>query len=394
MRYRPIVAFAQMSALVVSGLAAQGTTARVLVGGGTATDLRGVRSAAYSLAPSLVLAPDPEVALSIGARGTRFNGGEWSLAGSGAFALRGRLGAGLSLLLNGSGDAVRTSYHATYLSADGIPSVEWRRGAFSLWAGAHAATARTTSESFVAHPTLVPGTGRLSRSVLGPAFGGTLQLAGLEGRSAGLSYREEHSRPEGVPVVDRTAGLNLSQGLLTLNASIGRRFAADESRMFGGGRLALAVTPAVALIGAAESYPSNRLTGTPGGRAFTAGLSLSLGGPRGLRPLPQPAGVPRPPAGATRLALAAPEASRVEVAGDWNGWQPVALTRSTNGVWYADLPILPGVYRYAYRIDSKTWEVPKGVAAVNDGFGGRSAWLTVRESGRTAAQSANRKEAP
>ena len=50
--------------------------------------------------------------------------------------------------------------------------------------------------------------------------------------------------------------------------------------------------------------------------------------------------------------------------------------------------------RYAYRIDSKTWEVPKGVAAVNDGFGGRSAWLTVRESGRTAAQSANRKEAP
>jgi 1,4-alpha-glucan branching enzyme len=104
--------------------------------------------------------------------------------------------------------------------------------------------------------------------------------------------------------------------------------------------------------------------------------------------------VARPPAGATRLALAAPEASRVEVAGDWNGWQLVALTRSTNGVWYADLPIPSGVYRYAYRIDSKTWEVPKGVAAVNDGFGGKSAWLTVRESGRTAAQSANRKEAP
>ncbi|HEV8151226.1 MAG TPA: glycogen-binding domain-containing protein, partial [Gemmatimonadales bacterium] len=74
----------------------------------------------------------------------------------------------------------------------------------------------------------------------------------------------------------------------------------------------------------------------------------------------------------------APDASQVEVAGDWSDWRPMALCRSANGVWYVDLAIPPGNYRYAFRINRKSWQLPKGVAAVDDGFGGRSAWLTVR----------------
>jgi hypothetical protein len=51
--------------------------------------------------------------------------------------------------------------------------------------------------------------------------------------------------------------------------------------------------------------------------------------------------------------------------------------RADNGVWYADLNLPPGEYRYAFRIDGKEWRVPEGVAAADDEFGGKSAWLTV-----------------
>ena len=97
---------------------------------------------------------------------------------------------------------------------------------------------------------------------------------------------------------------------------------------------------------------------------------------------PRPAAVPYPAPGLTRLSIRAVKAECVEVAGDWNQWRPVVLARASNGVWYADLSIPPGEYRYAFRIDGKKWDVPKGVAAVNDGFGGRSAWLSVRKPER------------
>ena len=50
-----------------------------------------------------------------------------------------------------------------------------------------------------------------------------------------------------------------------------------------------------------------------------------------------------------------------------------------HGVWFIDLPIPPGQYRYAFRIDGATWSVPDGAAVTSDDFGGKSAWLTVSE---------------
>ncbi len=60
------------------------------------------------------------------------------------------------------------------------------------------------------------------------------------------------------------------------------------------------------------------------------------------------------------------------------------LRRAANGVWYVDLSIEPGEYRYAFRVDGAAWTVPDGIAAVDDGFGGKSAWLAVSGSRRTA----------
>ena len=378
--------------LVSTAGVAQSAEARLLLGGGSATDWRGVRSGAYLVAPSLALAPHPDFALSLGGRGIRFTTGEWALGGSAATALRIPLGAGLNALLPGSGEAVRTSYRATYLSGDATPALEWRSGSLILWAGARAAIARISQTPPTAGSLPLPPTApAVTRSSIGPAFGGALRLAGS---GLTLSYREEHGSPDGVALTDRTAGVSLAQHPVVLSGSLGFRRAADEQRSFGGLRVTLALSQVIAVTGAVESYPSNRLTGTEAGRAVTAGLTLSVGGPGRRDRLPTPAGIPAPVPGMTRLSIKAAAAHRVEVAGDWNGWRPVPLHQSGNGVWYADLAIRPGVYRYAFRIDGRSWTVPRGVAAVDDGFGGRSAWLTVGEPGGTATQSANRKEVP
>ena len=70
----------------------------------------------------------------------------------------------------------------------------------------------------------------------------------------------------------------------------------------------------------------------------------------------------------------------MDVAGDFNEWTPVPATRAANGVWYADLRIAPGQYRYAFRVNGKEWRLPHGATAVDDGFGGKSAWLTVQQA--------------
>jgi AMP-activated protein kinase-like protein len=378
------------------GLAAQAPLARVTLGGGSATDLRGVRSGAYSLASSLTLFPDPNLSLGAGARATRFTNDEWSLGGSAAFNARAPLGPRLAFVLGANGDLVYASYHATYLEADATPALELRLGRLAFWGGGHGAAARSTFRLSVVPSVFGPARdSATARSSLGPAFGAGVDLVRFgPGEGARLAYREEHGRPDGIAVADRTVALTIARAPLELTASLGARDAAGENRAYGGGQLAVTVARGVAVFAAMESYPSNRLTGAPGGRSLSGGLSLSTGGLGAPRALPRPAGVAAPARGVTRLSIAAGAASAVEVAGDWNQWQPVALRRAENGVWYLDLAIPPGVYRYAFRIDGKSWQVPKGVAAVDDGFGGKSAWLTVSEPDRSAAQSANRKGAP
>ena len=90
--------------------------------------------------------------------------------------------------------------------------------------------------------------------------------------------------------------------------------------------------------------------------------------------------------GFTRLVIRADDASRVDVAGDFTNWKPIATHRAPNGVWYVDLRIAPGQYRYAFRVNGSEWRVPEGVTAVNDDLGGKSAWLVVSAPRDTTLQ--------
>ena len=59
-----------------------------------------------------------------------------------------------------------------------------------------------------------------------------------------------------------------------------------------------------------------------------------------------------------QFMLTAPTASRVALAGDFNGWDPrdIAMTRdSRDGRWVVTLALAPGRHNYAYVVDDTQW---------------------------------------
>lgn len=65
------------------------------------------------------------------------------------------------------------------------------------------------------------------------------------------------------------------------------------------------------------------------------------------------------------------------VAGDFNGWTPVQMSRSGDE-WVVAIPVSPGVHRYSFRAADGTWFVPASIEnQVDDGFGGVNAVLVV-----------------
>ena len=59
-----------------------------------------------------------------------------------------------------------------------------------------------------------------------------------------------------------------------------------------------------------------------------------------------------------QFMLTAPAASRVALAGDFNGWDPrgIAMTRdSRDGRWAVTLALAPGRHNYAYVVDDTQW---------------------------------------
>lgn len=74
----------------------------------------------------------------------------------------------------------------------------------------------------------------------------------------------------------------------------------------------------------------------------------------------------------------APQASRVELAGDFTNWQPsYVMKRSGTGIWTIVVPMNPGVHDYAFIVDGKRWLPDPTAPAVSDGFGGLNSRLAV-----------------
>jgi hypothetical protein len=378
MRFRPAVPTVALILAITTAprLEAQRVVAQLTVGGGSGTDARGISSSAWTVAPSLALASG-SYAFRLGASGTGFGGGGWAAGGNTGLDLRMPVSRAVALNLGAAAGGTATSYGSSYATLSALPSLDLRLARVALFGGIRAATARSSIGvlGMSPGPLALPAARSMTRSSIGPVFGGRLTLGAWRNGSVTLGVRHETARVDTVSATDRTATLSILNGPLSISGILGARAERSVTTTFGGVRASVALSRVLGVQLAAERYPADRITGVLSGRTVSAGLVLRTGS--GPRPLPRPSGVAAPAEGRTRLAIRAPEAAVVEIAGDWNRWRPVPAHRGANGVWYADLAIPAGTWRYGFRIDRREWRVPDGAAAADDGFGGKSAWLTV-----------------
>jgi 1,4-alpha-glucan branching enzyme len=85
------------------------------------------------------------------------------------------------------------------------------------------------------------------------------------------------------------------------------------------------------------------------------------------------------------LTFYAPSASRVGVAGSFNGWNPQAnpLAHTAAGEWSASLMLKSGQYEYRFVADGVWADDPQATQRVANPFGGLNSVLNVRLDDRT-----------
>ena len=119
----------------------------------------------------------------------------------------------------------------------------------------------------------------------------------------------------------------------------------------GGSRAAsastLATAAGIALLLAVGSQERSGPTGAPGRRAVIIGDSVA-----------SVASAIRDTLRIVQFMLTAPAASRVALAGDFNGWDPRAIPLERDrrdGRWAVTLALAPGRHSYAYVVDDTQW---------------------------------------
>ena len=136
--------------------------------------------------------------------------------------------------------------------------------------------------------------------------------------------------------------------------------------------MALAAGLASVLLLRGESPGIRSATVASAGVAAAPAVSLAA---RGGAPVD--AGMPQE----VELVLRAPSASRVHIAGDFNGWnQHEAPMRrdSASGLWSARLTLRPGRHVYAFVVDDSLWVPdPRAPSATDADYGRPGSVLLV-----------------
>lgn len=214
-----------------------------------------------------------------------------------------------------------------------------------------------------------------------PSLGLWLQDGTLRGTA---SY--QHLVVEGEAYPEASTALTLTRGRLDLTAYGGIRGWPGDTRgideAWAGATAAFWLSNRAALVVSGGGYPADVLQRLPGGRFLSFAVRLT---PRRVRPVPVTATAPIvftvEQAGAGQIGFDVSGATRVEVAGDWTGWQTVPLERGDRGRWVLPTRLEPGAYRFNLLIDGERWLVPDGVPTIDDGFGGVVGLLIVARPG-------------
>ncbi|HVX40821.1 MAG TPA: glycogen-binding domain-containing protein [Gemmatimonadaceae bacterium] len=375
-----------------SRASAQQVRGSVSVVGGSATDVRGVTSRAVTVSPAVAYTPDPRLVLGLDASATRFDNQQWSLGGGPSLSARLPLSRYAAATLDADAAYTNTSYQFSYATAAALPALELSLGPVTGYAGARgelASTAATLTApgapGVLGAPTTTSRSISASRRAAGILFGANARLTSDEAETMIVGVRQEQTGVDSIHYTERSASASVLKGIVAIGGTIGVRDESGARTTFGSALVTIAVTPIAAVQLSGGAYPTDHLIGTPAGRYLNVGMSLRTGRSPPSRVV-RPEGVAAPRSGMTRLAIRAQSATRVDVLGDFTNWHPIAARRADNGVWYVDLRIPPGQYRYSFRVDGATWAIPEGAAPADDDFGGKTAWLTVSDTPRTTAR--------
>lgn len=231
------------------------------------------------------------------------------------------------------------------------------------WVGAATGFGTSTGDSAVA-------------GAAGPTTG-----AWIRAGSTRASVRLTPLRVRGGWYTEVDGNLSATPGRFDVVLFAGWRVAPEGGVVPGGGWIggtaAWWVTPRIAVVGGAGTYPADLLEALPGGRYVSVGVRFASRRPSVpvVRPLGRPVYEREGSDGTLRFPV--PRATRVEIAGDWNDWRRTPLERDADGRWILRVRLRPGVYRFNLIVDGDRWIVPEGVPAVDDGFGGKTGILIV-----------------
>jgi len=78
--------------------------------------------------------------------------------------------------------------------------------------------------------------------------------------------------------------------------------------------------------------------------------------------------------------LDAPDDAEVQIAGDFNDWQPMALRYDGNGSgkrWLATVLLKPGAYQYKYLVNGEWQPDPSNRKMIDNGLGSRNSLISV-----------------
>jgi len=94
----------------------------------------------------------------------------------------------------------------------------------------------------------------------------------------------------------------------------------------------------------------------------------------------EPSLAPALTTGGVMFTLDAPRAERVQLAGDFNGWDLKGNDMSPDGgIWKTVVPLEPGRYRYRYVVDGQWQSDPLNPVAEPSPYGGHDSILVVNE---------------
>ena len=85
----------------------------------------------------------------------------------------------------------------------------------------------------------------------------------------------------------------------------------------------------------------------------------------------------RPLGDRTVCSVRCPDATQVEITGDFTDWAPVALSPAGRGRWETTLAIAAGLHQVQIRLDGGEWQVPPGLPSTQHEFAGTVGVLLI-----------------